>query len=126
MTLHHRSCIRIVNAIFYARHGVHEEERLLGGRFAVDVELVFDSAAAAESDNIADTIDYHRAYTIVSEVMTGREPAALIETLARRAAVRLIESLEPAESVTVKVRKHALPLGGLCDFAEAEHSIEKR
>lgn len=126
MTLHHRSCIRLVNAVFYARHGVHEEERFLGGQFAVDVELVFDSAAAAQSDNIADTVDYHKAYTIVSEVMTGTEPAALIETLARRAATKLMESLTLAESVTVKVRKHALPLGGVCDFAEAEHSIEKR
>ncbi|HHE31567.1 MAG TPA: dihydroneopterin aldolase [Chlorobaculum parvum] len=126
MTLHHRSCIRLVNAVFYARHGVHQEEQRLGGRYEVDAELRFDSVPAAETDDLGKTIDYQRAYSIIEEVMTKGEPAALIETLAYRAATRLIEELAVLESVTVKVRKRSLPLGGLCDYAEAEHRIEKR
>jgi dihydroneopterin aldolase len=126
MTLHHRSCIRLVNAVFYARHGVHEEERRLGGKYEVDAELCFDCTAAATTDDLSLTIDYQQAYTIISEVMTAGEPAALIETLARRAAMRLIEELTLLEQVTIRVRKLALPLGGLCDYAEAEHRIEKR
>ncbi|MBN1928215.1 MAG: dihydroneopterin aldolase [Chlorobiaceae bacterium] len=126
MTLHHRSCIRLVNAVFYARHGVHEEERRLGGRYEVDAEVVFDSTEAAATDDLSKTIDYSKAYAIIGEVMTAGEPAALIETLAARAATRLIEELELPESVTVKVRKRSVPLGGLCDYAEAEHRIEKR
>ncbi len=125
MTLHHHSCIRLVNAVFYARHGVHDEERRLGGRYEVDAELRFDSVPAAETDNLDKTVDYQRAYSIIEEVMTKGEPAALIETLACRAATRLIEELAVLESVTVKVRKRSLPLGGLCDYAEAEHRIEK-
>jgi 7,8-dihydroneopterin aldolase/epimerase/oxygenase len=126
MTFHHRSCIRLVNAVFYARHGVHEEERRLGGRYEVDAELFFDSTAAVATDDLSKTIDYSQAYAIISEVMTGGEPAALIETLAGRMATRLMEELALAEQVTVRVRKRALPLGGLCDYAEAEHVIEKR
>lgn len=125
MKLHHRSCVRLVNAVFYARHGVHEEERRLGGRYEVDAELFFDSTEAAAADDLLKTIDYGQAYTIISEVMIAGEPAALIETLAARAAARLIEELALAEKVTVKVRKRALPLGGLCDYAEAEHVIER-
>lgn len=125
MTLHHRSCIRLVNAAFYARHGVHEEERRLGGRYEVDAELWFDSVAAAESDDLGKTVDYQRAYSIIKEIMTSGEPAALIETLAYRAAIKLIGELKLLESVSVKVRKHALSLGGLCDFAEAEHRIDR-
>lgn len=126
MKLHHRSCVRLVNAVFYARHGVHEEEHRLGGRYEVDAELFFDSTAAVETDDLAKTIDYSQAYAIISEVMTGGEPAALIETLAYRVATRLMEELVVAEKVTVKVRKRVVPLGGLCDYAEAEHTIEKR
>lgn len=126
MKLHHRSCVRLVNAVFYARHGVHEEERHLGGRYEVDAELVFDSREAAATDDISKTIDYSKAYAIIGEVMTSDEPAALIETLAARAAARLIDELALVEKVTVKVRKRALPLGGLCDYAEAEQVIEKR
>ena len=126
MKLHHRSCVRLVNAVFYARHGVHEEERQLGGRYEVDAELVFDSTEAAATDDLSKTIDYSRAYAIISEAMTAGEPSALIETLAARVAARLIEELVIAEKVTVKVRKRVVPLGGLCDYAEAEHTIEKR
>jgi len=126
MKLHHRSCVRLVNAVFYARHGVHEEEQRLGGRYEVDAELFFDSTAAAASDDLGKTVDYSQAYAIISEVMTAGEPAALIETLAARAAERLIGELGLVEKVTVRVRKRTLPLGGLCDYAEAEHVIEKR
>ncbi|NTU53084.1 MAG: dihydroneopterin aldolase [Chlorobiaceae bacterium] len=126
MTLHHRSCIRLVNAVFYARHGVYEEERRLGGRFEVDVEIVFDNASAAATDDISGTIDYQRAYAIISEVMTAENPVALIETLARSTALRLMEEFVLPESITVRVRKRSLPLGGVCDYAEAEHRIEKR
>ncbi len=126
MKLHHYSCVRLVNAVFYARHGVHEEERRLGGRYEVDAELFFDSMEAAATDDLTKTIDYSQAYAIISEVMTGGEPASLIETLAYRVASRLMEELLIAEKVTVKVRKRVVPLGGLCDYAEAEHIIEKR
>ena len=112
--------------MFYARHGVHEEERQLGGRYEVDAELVFDSTEAAATDDLSKTIDYSRAYAIISEAMTAGEPSALIETLAARVAARLIEELVIAEKITVKVRKRVVPLGGLCDYAEAEHTIEKR
>ncbi|NTV66166.1 MAG: dihydroneopterin aldolase [Chlorobaculum sp.] len=126
MKLHHRSCVRLVNALFYARHGVHEEERRLGGRYEVDAELFFDSTAAAATDDLTKTIDYRQVYTIISEVMTAGEPAALIETLASGAATRLMQELVIVEKVTVRVRKRVVPLGGLCDYAEAEHTIEKR
>ena len=126
MKLHHYSSVRLVNAVFYARHGVHEEERRLGGRYEVDAELFFDSTAAAATDDLTKTLDYSQAYAIISEVMTGGEPADLIETLAYRVATRLMEELVIAEKVTVRVRKRVVPLGGLCDYAEAEHVIEKR
>ena len=126
MKLHHRSSVRLVNAIFYARHGVHEEERRLGGRYEVDAELFFDSTEATATDDLSKTVDYSQAYAIISEVMTSGEPADLIETLACRVATRLVEELAIAEKVTVRVRKRVVPLGGLCDYAEAEHTIEKR
>jgi len=86
----------------------------------------FDSVPAAETDDLDKTVDYQLAYSIIEQVMVAEEPAALIETLAYRAATRLIEELSVLESVSVKVRKRSVPLGGLCDYAEAEHRIEKR
>jgi dihydroneopterin aldolase len=124
MNLRHQSCIRLVNAVFYAWHGVHAEERRLGGKYEVDAELFFDSREAAETDNISKTVNYQQAYETIGTIMTGKS-VALIETLACTIAERLMEGFPVVESVTVRVRKRNLPLGGLCDYAEAEHRIEK-
>lgn len=124
MNANHRSCIRLVNAKFYAWHGVHEEERLLGGTYEVDAELHFDFLPAAGTDEIGSTVDYSRAYEIIRGIMTGRK-AALIETLAFDIAATLMREFPVLESVTTRVRKRNLPLGGLCDFAEAEHRIDR-
>ncbi|NTU57347.1 MAG: dihydroneopterin aldolase [Chlorobiaceae bacterium] len=124
MNLRHRSCIRLVNAIFYAQHGVHAEEQRLGGKYEVDAELIFDSCPAAETDDLSKTVNYQLAYASIRTIMTG-QPTALIETLAYRIAVGLMEEFPVLDSVTIRVRKINLPLGGLCDYAEAEHRIEK-
>ena len=44
--------IRLKNAVFYGYHGNHHEERHLGGRFHVDVEMETDFTAAAEQDDL--------------------------------------------------------------------------
>jgi dihydroneopterin aldolase len=124
MNLRHRSCIRLVNTVFYAWHGVHAEERRLGGKYEVDAELFFNSRPAAETDDLSKTVNYQLAYETIRSIMTG-DPVALIETLACSIAGRLMEDFPILESVTIRVRKRSLPLGGLCDYAEAEHRIEK-
>lgn len=124
MSVNHRSCIRLVNAEFYAWHGVHREEQRLGGAYAVDAELRFDFRPAAANDDISMTIDYSMVYGIIRETVTGRK-ASLIETLAYDIASSLMEQFASLEGVTVKVRKKQLPLGGLCGHAEAEHRIDR-
>ncbi len=124
MSANHRSCVRLVNAQFYAWHGVHEEERRLGGDYEVDLELRFDFRDAAIADDLTKTVDYSRAYEIVREEMTGRN-TALIETLAYAIATALMEEFPLLAGVTATVRKLRLPLGGPCGHAEAEHRIDR-
>lgn len=124
MDLRHHSCIRLVNAVFYGRHGVHAEEQRLGGKYEVDADLVFDFREAAEKDDISGTINYQLVYETVGTIMTGRQ-VYLIETLAHDIARTLMQQFAIVESVTVRVRKRSLPLGGLCDYAEAEYRLER-
>ncbi|MDA1097157.1 MAG: dihydroneopterin aldolase, partial [Chloroflexi bacterium] len=51
--------------IFYGYHGAHEEERRLGQRFVVDIELVRDLSVAGASDRLSDTTNYSDAFSIV-------------------------------------------------------------
>ncbi len=124
MSVNHKSCIRLVNASFYAWHGVHREEQRLGGKYEVDAELRFDFLPAAEADDVARTVDYSMAHETIRNVMTGKK-AALIETLAVWIADGLMQRFPMLDGVTVKVRKRTLPLGALCDYAEAEHRIDR-
>jgi dihydroneopterin aldolase len=94
---------------FYGYHGETEAERTLGNRFHVDVEVRMDLAAAGRSDDIADTLDYSRAFGLVREVLENQQ-YSLIETVAARVAATMLA--EPkVESVKVRVGKQP-PIAG--------------
>ncbi len=109
--------VRLVNAVFYAHHGVLEEEHRIGGRYEVDVAMTLDVSAAAAHDDLTQTVDYERVYTLVREVVTGN-PAFLIERVAARIAQAVADAYPALDSVEVTVRKPNPPVGGPCDRAE--------
>ena len=112
-----RGTVRLVNAVFYAHHGVMEEEHVVGGRFEVDVAVTLDVAEAAETDDLSRTVDYERVYRIAQEVVTGAT-AFLIERLAWRIAHAVREAYPAMARVEVTLRKPNPPVGGPCDRAE--------
>ena len=109
--------VRLVNAVFYAHHGVMEEEHRIGGRYEVDVAITLDVRRAAETDDLDETVDYERVYGLVREVVTG-DPSYLIERVAWRIAEAVGAANPGVEGVEVVVRKPNPPVGGPCDRAE--------
>ncbi len=69
----------------FGRHGVYPAERANGQDFLVDVVLEVDTAPAAGSDDVADTVHYGELAERLVELVGG-EPVNLIETLAARLA----------------------------------------
>lgn len=69
----------------FGHHGVFEFEKREGQVFVVDVTLGLDTAPAAASDGLADTVDYG---TLVAAIKAAveRDPVDLIETVAHRIA----------------------------------------
>lgn len=92
----------------FAHHGVLDHERDLGQRFVLDVVLEVDLAAAAASDDLADTVDYGELAGAVARV-AGDPPVALIETVAGRVAEACLDDHRVA-AVEVTVHKPAAPL----------------
>ncbi|WP_412068075.1 dihydroneopterin aldolase [Rubrivirga sp. IMCC43871] len=111
------STVRLVNAVFYAHHGVMEEEHRIGGRYEVDVAMSLDVREAAATDDLTKTVDYERVYALVREVVTGTS-AFLIERVAWRIAEAVGEAYPAVAEVEVTVRKPNPPVGGPCDRAE--------
>jgi len=113
--------ISIVNAEFFAYHGVRPDEKALGGRFQVDVDVMYNAKSAVVSDNINDTINYEEVLFMVNELMSG-EPYDLIETLAYDIATGLLEKFAAARQVTTRVRKLNVPIQQVMDYVEAEYT----
>ncbi|MDR1415491.1 MAG: dihydroneopterin aldolase [Odoribacteraceae bacterium] len=105
-----KGTIEIEGMEFFAYHGCHEAERVVGNKFIVNVALTADCDKAATSDNLLDTIDYLAAYEIVAREM--KIPSRLLEHVAGRVLDALHENLPGLAAATVKISKLNPPLGG--------------
>jgi dihydroneopterin aldolase len=90
---------------------VREEERKLGQRFVVDVELSLDLIEAGRRDDLTASVDYERVHAVVVEIGT-REQFRLLEALAARIASTILERF-PVQRVTVRASKPSPPIPGL-------------
>jgi dihydroneopterin aldolase len=118
------SSVRLINAVFYAHHGVMQEEHRIGGRYEVDVSMDLDFEDAAREDDLAKTVDYERIYQLVQElVMQNR--FYLIERLAYLIGHRVLDVYDAVQGVEVTVRKPNPPVGGTADRAEAVYRVRR-
>jgi dihydroneopterin aldolase len=69
----------------WGHHGVFAFERREGQAFMVDLVLGVDTAPAAASDDLQDTVDYGSLVATVKAAVE-KDPVDLIETLAQRIA----------------------------------------
>jgi dihydroneopterin aldolase len=111
--------IRVKNAVFYAYHGVMEDEQNLGGKFECDVEMRCDFAAAAQSDSLTMTVDYEKVYSFIQSTVLEKR-YYLLEALAHTIAMGLLRAFPMIEAVTVRVRKPHPPVKGVVDYVEVE------
>ncbi|AJR18084.1 dihydroneopterin aldolase [Pimelobacter simplex] len=106
----------------YAHHGVFDHERRDGQIFKIDLTLGVDTAPAAASDDLQDTVDYGSLVDQVAAAVT-RDPVDLIETLAQRIAdTCLLDSR--VEWVRVTVHKPDAPIQAT--FADVQLTITRR
>ena len=112
------STVRLVNAVFYAHHGVMQEEHRIGGRYEIDVSMDLDFDEAARDDDLAKTVDYERIYNLVQDLVT-KNRFYLIERLAYLIGQNVFDVYPAVRGVEVTVRKPNPPVGGTADRAEA-------
>jgi 7,8-dihydroneopterin aldolase/epimerase/oxygenase len=111
--------IRIKNAVFYAYHGTEEDEQNLGGKFEVDVDMYCDVSVAAEKDALTKTVDYEKAYGIISQVVLARK-YRLLEALGMTICKAILRDFYNVERVVTRIRKPHPPVKGVVDHVEVE------
>jgi dihydroneopterin aldolase len=95
---------------FFAYHGHYKEEQIIGTKFIVDLEMVFETVHSEYSDHLNDTINYQEVYLVVKKEMEIK--AHLLENVARRILDAVMQSFPQVKSLQVKIAKVNPPLGG--------------
>jgi dihydroneopterin aldolase len=109
--------ITLANCAFFARHGVMDEEEVLGQRFFVDAELDVEPAGPLKDDSIESTVDYGVAFKVIEKIVTGRR-YFLIEALATDVAQSLCERFPQIRRAKVTLRKPNAPVAGILDHVQ--------
>ena len=87
--------IKLHNLVFQSYHGVHEEERILGNSFVVNVAVCFN-------------VNYVSLYNIIKKRMDV--PVALLETLAGDMVTDIHEFDSRLKSITISIEKKNPPI----------------
>ena len=95
--------ILISDLQFHAHTGVPEEERQIGQRYSVDLELSCDTCTPGTSDDFAEAVDYAAVCQTVVDIGSNQH-FALTEALAENLAQALLENF-PVEEVMVRAKK---------------------
>lgn len=96
----------------YGYHGGTEEERKLGQRFVVDLDLELDLGSAGRADDLEQTVDYAEVITITRQIVEG-PPVHLLETVAETVASQLLNQFPRLDGLRVRVHKPNTPVPDL-------------
>lgn len=116
--------ITLHNMIFYGYHGLHEAERTLGQRFAIDVTVSSDPELDSKVKTLHDTIDYTQIFEVVKEHVENYK-YHLLEKLANEIINAILQDFILVTKVSLKVRKIAVPINGTLDYVELEMQRER-
>lgn len=116
--------IQLKNMAFYGYHGHLPEEGVQGQRFFVDVVLATDMAAAAQSDALADAVDYSKVHEVCRKIVE-HERVKLLESLCQRLMAAILESFPTVRRVEVTIRKPSAPIKGVLDYVAVEAHADR-
>jgi dihydroneopterin aldolase len=105
--------IQLENMEFYSYHGHYKEEQIVGSKFLVTLTVKTNLEKPAKTDNLKDTVNYHKAYQVVKEEMSKK--SHLLENIASRILDALYAGFPEIDSATVKISKINPPIGGKVD-----------
>jgi dihydroneopterin aldolase len=114
--------LKLTGIEVFAHHGVQPEEKQIGQRFLIDLDVELDLRAAGSTDNLAETIDYGGLAERVHELVAGNR-WNLIEKVAEETA-ELVLSVPTVKAVKVTVHKPNAPIA--VDFADVSVTIDRR
>lgn len=104
---------------FYGFHGVLEEEKSLGQKFYVDVELSLDLSQAGKTDSVEHTVSYADVYDDVKYFVESAR-YNLIEALGENICNMILAKYPEVQEAMVRIKKPEAPVRGIFDYFAVE------
>ena len=116
--------IYLKNVEIFANHGVFKEEKTLGQKFVLDLELTLSLEEAGRTGDLTKSVHYGElCHGIEKEFM--KESYDLIETAAQKVAEFTLYNYPLVKDVKVTLKKPWAPIGRHLDYAAVEINRER-
>jgi 7,8-dihydroneopterin aldolase/epimerase/oxygenase len=99
--------IHLYDLRFHSFHGLHEEERILGNEYSVDLTVGFEPGHFPVQ-HISQTLDYTALYQLVKQRMAV--PTALLETIVTEMAAEIQAGYAMVSKISISVKKLYPPI----------------
>ena len=111
--------IYLKNVEIFANHGVFKEEKTLGQKFVLDLELTLSLEEAGRTGDLTKSVHYGElCHGIEKEFM--KESYDLIETAAQKVAEFTLYNYPLVKEVKVTLKKPWAPIGRHLDYAAVQ------
>lgn len=108
----------------YSFHGYSQEERKIGGKYRIDLEVELDTAAAEKSDNLEDTLNYERLFELVQTQMG--QSSKLLEHLGRKLLDAIEQEFPEIDEMKLTIAKLHPPIPGIMKSVALELKTKKK
>lgn len=115
--------IYLKNVEFFANHGVFKEEKSLGQKFVLDIELTLDLRVSGMTGDLSKSVHYGELCHGIEKEFK-KETYDLIETAAEKVAEYILNNYEFILKAKVQLKKPWAPIGRHLEYAAVE--IERR
>ncbi|MBU2914532.1 MULTISPECIES: dihydroneopterin aldolase [Reichenbachiella] len=114
--------VKLEGLDFFSHHGFYAQEREIGNKYTVDVEVELADPKSFEDGDLDATVNYEIIYSLVEGIM--KVPTKLLETLSMSINHQILEKFPLILSVKSTVSKHNPPIKGVCHKASVTLRLE--
>jgi dihydroneopterin aldolase len=98
--------IHLTQLRFFAHHGIHDEEAIVGNDFEVSVHVSFDVSENVNA--LSETVNYVLVYEAIKKKF--RHPAKLLETLAQDICEEIYSTDKRIKKINITIDKLNPPI----------------
>lgn len=103
----------------YGFHGVNQQEKDMGQRFMISVELFLDLKEAGDTDDLNKTVNYGELCLVIEEQFKEKK-YDLIEKAAEKLAQFILLKYDIVQRIKLKIKKPWAPIGKPLEYAAVE------